>query len=237
MSPIAAIGFDLGETLLTYADTPPSWSTLYAAALTQVAMRCEAAPDPAAKMAAAKILTRYNTRLHPRSEEISAEIIFGEILETWSLPRGRHLQPAIEAFFGFFQQRLQTYPETLEVLGKLRGQGIRIGVLTDVPYGMPRDFVQRDLAAARVENLIDRWLTSVQVGWRKPEPAGFHALARALEIAPPDLWYVGNEEKDIVGARNAGCIAVLVDREDRRPNWGQRHTIRDLREVLAYFSA
>ena len=32
----AAVGFDLGETLLTYADTPLNWAALYSAALAKV---------------------------------------------------------------------------------------------------------------------------------------------------------------------------------------------------------
>lgn len=231
--PVRAVGFDLGETLLTYADTPLSWATLYPAALRQVAESCGVPLTDERLEAGVGWLTQFNTRIHPRREEVSAETIFTRLLTLWGVAPAPYLSAALAAFFGFFQQRLQTYPETAAVLAQLRTRGIRYGVLTDVPYGMPRAFVQRDLAAARLDHAVDVLLTSGEVGWRKPEPAGFHALARELDVESPALWFVGNEEKDIAGALAAGAVAVLIDREGKGPRWGQHHTLRDLRELGA----
>lgn len=231
--PVRAIGFDLGETLLTYADTPLSWASLYPNALERVAASCGITLTPERLDAGTTLLARFNTRIHPRREEVSAEIIFGPLLALWQLPPALHLSRAIEAFFTFFQQRLTAYPETPETLASLRARGIRRGVLTDVPYGMPRAFVQRDLAAAHLEGAVDVLLTSADVGWRKPEPTGFLALARDLQVKASDLWFVGNEKKDVAGALAAGAIAVLIDREGNAPRWGQHYTLRDLRELIA----
>ena len=165
---VEAIGFDLGETLLTYAGTPLNWSALYPAALAQVASHCQIDPTAAQLTHAGAILSRYNTRLNPRQEEITAAALFREILESWALAPAPHLPTAMAAFFGFFQQRMTPYPEAAATLRQLRERGIRIGVLTDVPYGMPRDFVLHDLAGAGLTALIDVVLTSTDVGWRKP---------------------------------------------------------------------
>jgi putative hydrolase of the HAD superfamily len=227
---IPAIGFDLGETLLTYADTPLNWSALYPAALAKVAEHLGVVPTPSQYAEAAGVLVRYNTRLHPRREEIGAEKIFREVFGSWS-PTVDDVEPGAAAFFGFFQQRLACYPETSGVLRELRRRGIRVGVLTDVPYGMPRAFVEHDLRDAGLLPLKDELLTSIEVGWRKPEPAGFRLLAAKLGVTPRDLWFVGNEEKDIAGALATGAKPVLIDREGRRPEWGQAHTVGDLREL------
>lgn len=228
-----AIGFDLGETLLTYADTPLSWASLYRPALECVAEACQASPDEAAFSRAEKILAARNTRLHPRTKETSAEKIFAEILTAWAIPTTPQLPATLAEFFGFFQQRLVSYPESATTLAALRAAGYRLGVLTDVPYGMPRTFVERDLSNGGLGSAVDVLLTSVEVGWRKPAIPGFHALATALGVAASELWYVGNEEKDIAGAITAGATAVLIDRENRHPRWGQAHTIHDLRELDA----
>src|SRR5947207_1747518 len=98
---VAAVGFDLGDTLLTYADTPLNWATLYPAALARLAATCAANPGEEELTCAAQILARYNTRLHPRRAEVSAEIIFREILGAWGLTPERWLRAAIGAFFGF----------------------------------------------------------------------------------------------------------------------------------------
>lgn len=233
MSAGIAIGFDLGETLLTYADTPLSWASLYRPALERSAVACHAQPDEAGFARAAAILALYNTRLHPRTAEIGASEIFTEILESWSLSTAKHLSAAIAAFFGFFQQRLVSYPESSTVLAELRAASFRLGVLTDVPYGMPKEFVLRDLRSGGLETAIDVLLTSCEVGWRKPAAQGFQALAKKLGTTTDRLWFVGNEEKDIAGSLAAGATAVLIDRENRQPCWGQTHTIHDLREIRA----
>jgi putative hydrolase of the HAD superfamily len=230
---VAAVGFDLGETLLTYADTPLSWASLYPDALARVATATAVELNDERYAFAAAILAQYNTRLNPRRNEVPAEAIFLEILRAWEIaPTRRLVNGAISAFFDFFQQRMQPYPEAAEVLSTLRSRDLRVGVLTDVPYGMPLSFVERDLTGAKLASLVDVLLTSVEVGRRKPDPAAFQALARKLDVAPHELWYVGNEEKDIAGALAAGATAVLVDRAGAAPSWGQHHTVRDLRELL-----
>ena len=227
-----AVGFDLGETLFTYAGTPLSWTELYPAALSAVAGACGRTIDGPGIEDASAVLTRYNSRIHPRRHEVAAAEIFREILQRWSVESEPYLDRAIDAFFRFFQQRIQSYPESIDVLRALRAQGVRVGALTDVPYGMPQPFVRRDLAAAGLEPLIKTVLTSVEVGFRKPDPAGFQKLAAELEVTPDQLWFVGNEEKDITGASAIGAVAILIDRDRRRPHWGQRRTITNLGELL-----
>lgn len=230
--PAAAVGFDLGETLLTYAETPLDWTEHYSEALRLVGQKIGVSLTTDDLAAGMRVLSRYNTRKKPRHEEVTCDVIFDEIFATWRLPPGDSVVSATEIFFGFFQQRLVAYPESVETLDALRDRNIRLGILTDVPYGMPRTFVQRDLAAAKLEQRVDVWLTSREIGWRKPKPEGFRLLAEALGVRPNDLWFVGNEEKDIAGARAAGATAILIDRGGAAPAWGQHHTIGNLRELL-----
>jgi len=228
-----AVGFDLGETLFTYADTPLSWVDHYRHALAGVARICGIELTEPRAATGCEWLARHNTRLHPRRDEISAETIFDEILLRWDVDPARHRTAALVAFFDYFQQRLIAYPETIDVLRHLQFRCVSLGALTDVPYGMPEKFVAQDLVRAGIAELLDVVITSVEVGRRKPDPEGFRRLASRLQAAPEFLWYVGNEQKDITGANAAGAIAVLIDRENRRPDWGQRFTITSLNELPA----
>jgi putative hydrolase of the HAD superfamily len=124
------------------------------------------------------------------------------------------------------------FPETSSVLRSLREAGLRLGVLTDVPYGMPMKFVRRDLDGAQIFNLLDSVLTSAMVGLRKPEPAGYHALASSLGVAPSAMLYVGNEPKDVIGAQRAGITSVLVNRAGAAPRHGQNFTVPSLSEII-----
>ena len=228
---IRAIGFDLGETLLFYRDTPLNWAAKYPDALAAVARSCGAKPTAEQFAHAEQILTQHNTRVVPRTQEIPAATILASILEAWGLEAGKHTDAAIEAFFSFFQQHLCAYPETTQTLQTLRAKGIPTGILTDVPYGMPHSYVQRDLEGAGISKLFDVVLTSVEVGVRKPEPAGYSELAKRLEIAPNQMLYVGNEAKDVIGARRAGALSALLDRNGTGENHGQNFTISTLTDL------
>jgi putative hydrolase of the HAD superfamily len=228
---IRGVGFDLGETLIFYRDTPLNWASLYSEALRCVANSCNLAPTPKQFADAERVLTRHNTRLVPRTHEVPAQKILSLVLSSWDHDAVPDLAGAVDAFFSFFQQHMCAYPETVEVLAALRKQGIHMGILTDVPYGMPRAFVQRDLERAGISGLFDALLTSVEVGVRKPEPAGFLALASSLGIAPHEMLYVGNEPKDVIGANRAGVIAAFLDRASSGSSHGQAFTIPTLSSV------
>jgi putative hydrolase of the HAD superfamily len=225
---IRAIGFDLGDTLLFYRDTPMSWVAMYPDALAALAKSCKTEPTAEQLSHAKEILTQHNTRVVPRTQEIPAETIFASILKAWALDPRKHLNASIEAYFTFFQQRMSAYPETVEVLQTLRAKGIPTGILTDVAYGMPRTFVQRDISGAGITNLFDVLLTSVEVGVRKPEPAGYRELAKRLNVAPNQMLYIGNEPKDVIGAKQAGAYSVFLDRDNTGANHGQDFTVATL---------
>lgn len=232
LRPPRAIGFDLGETLLTYAEAPLNWASLYRPALTEVAAALEFAPSAAQFAASETILASYNTRLSPRIQEFDADQIFSRVFAGWSMAETAVLSQAIEVFFRFFQQSLRAYPDTLPALQGLRSLDLPVGVLTDVPYGMPRVFVEQDLAQAGIASSVDVLLTSVDIGYRKPSPQGIHRLMLALGAEASSFLYVGNEPKDIQAAKAAGVFSVLIDRDGVGPQWGQDCTVGSLSEVV-----
>ena len=63
-----AVGFDVGDTLLYYADTPLDWSTHYGDALSAVAKSCRVAPDVQQLGAACDILRAYKTACPTRGQ-------------------------------------------------------------------------------------------------------------------------------------------------------------------------
>ena len=225
---LRAIGFDVGDTLLFYADTPLDWSSHYGAALATVARTCNVSPSPSEFSAACQTLSHYNTRVRPRTHEVAADEIFSLILSAWSLPAAEYLQVAVDSFFTFFQQQMSAFPETLGVLRTLSAAGLRLGALTDVPYGMPMKFVQRDIDRAQVSVFMRTVITSSVVGVRKPEVAGYHALAASLGVDPDEMLYVGNEPKDVIGAQRAGVLSAFVDRTGVALDYGQSFTIQSL---------
>jgi putative hydrolase of the HAD superfamily len=226
-----AIGFDLGETLIHYQGVPLNWQSLYHEALAHVAKSCDYPGRKDALAQAATILARYNTRLYPRTFEVSADQVLGDILRAWEVPNDRYLRAAKQAFFSFFQRKLTPYPDTLPLLHFLKVKGVKVGVLTDVAYGMERVYAEQDIES--FADSIDVFLTSAEVGYRKPASPGFLALAESLAIQPERMAFVGNEEKDIVGANRAGMFSLFLDREQTNQSYGEQKRISSLAEIPA----
>jgi putative hydrolase of the HAD superfamily len=224
-----AIGFDLGETLIHYQGVSLNWQSLYQDALRHVAKSCAYQESKETLAQATAILSRYNTRLYPRTSEVSADQIFGEILRAWGISNRRSLNEAKQAFFSFFQMNLIPYHDTLPLLQTLRAKGVKVGVLTDVPYGMDRVYAERDLQS--FADYTDVFLTSVEVGYRKPALPGYLGLAKRLAVQPELMAFVGNEEKDIVGANHAGIFSILLDREQKNQSYGEQWRISSLAEI------
>jgi putative hydrolase of the HAD superfamily len=225
------IGFDLGNTLIDYKDIPLSWQSLYRNALRDMAANCRYLASEEAIATGEAILAKYNTRLNPRTVEVSSRCILGAILAAWGLDITERLETAAEAFFSFFQRHAVPYADMVSTLAYLKGKGFRIGVLTDVPYGMDRRFVERDLLLCGVRDYIDVLLTSADVGYRKPDCHGYLELARRLGVAPHAMAYVGDEPKDVQGANGVGMISVFIDRSGCYRTFGETHRITALEQL------
>ena len=225
---IKAVVFDVGHTLIYY-NHQLSWQTLYPPAIKQVMKACNVDYTKEADENAQKILTKYNTRVNFREYEVSSDIIFSEILNTWRINID-NLENAKQAFYGYFQQGAVCYDDTEYTLQSLKRREIKIGVLTDVAYGMDNKYALKDLIP--IQKYIDICLTSTDVRYRKPNKTGYLMLQKYFDVPFEQIVFVGDEEKDIVGANNAGMISVLINRTDTDKNYLQNYTINTLSEIL-----
>lgn len=76
-------------------------------------------------------------------------------------------------------------------------------------------------------------------GVAKPDPAVFRLAAERAGCDVSALVHVGDGEADVLGARAAGCYAVLIDRSVTRPGHARHADARltDLRELPAVLVA
>lgn len=225
---IKAVAFDLGGTLVNYP-FPLNWQASFPAALTKVLEALGEPADPLRLQEGAAVLDQFNTRTHPREWEVRSDAVFQAIFAQWQIDIER-VETAKEAFYGFFQAQAEPSPEAEDLLCALHELGIATGLLSDVAYGMDTRFALRDVAALAPR--LDVMLTSVDVGWRKPHPAGFQRLLDALSVEPREMMYVGDEQKDIQGANRLGIVSVLLDRQKSGKQFGQRATLDSLEGVL-----
>ena len=110
-------------------------------------------------------------------------------------------------------------------------KGLKVGIFTDVPYGMPRELVLEDVREAALDQLFDVLMTSRDAGFRKPSVETLQLMAGKFGCAAHEMAYVGNEKKDVDVARAFGCYSILIDRLLLGHDWGQDQTIASLSEL------
>jgi len=98
-------------------------------------------------------------------------------------------------------------PEARAVLEGLAARGLRIAVVSN-----SNGSVEAILREVGLLDRLDAVVDSAVVGIEKPDPRIFRRAARALGIEPGEAVHVGDlYSVDVLGARAAGCRAILLD--------------------------
>ena len=145
---------------------------------------------------------------------------------------GNGLRRAAREFVGPMHAPAAVYPDTIPALERLRAAGYRIGIVSNLPWGVPSELWRGELARHGIEAHLEFALFCSDVGYRKPAPQIFQAALEQLGVPPGETLFVGDEPVwDVEGAERAGIPAVLIDRRDRHPaHAGPR--VRSLDELL-----
>lgn len=196
--------FDLGGTLVNYVGLPLNWTNYYPAAFDRVSSKLGLRLNDTAIKDATLTLNKYNARINPREVEYSSTYIFSEATATWNL-RSHSVDEVAMCFYSFFQENMQIFPDAKVILRIMGEKGIKTGILTDLATGMPDEIALEGISALNCK--IDCVITSSDVGFRKPNKTGYIQLASRLGVQIEDCVFIGDEDKDIVGANHAGMVS------------------------------
>ena len=232
-APIAAsaVGFDLGETLYHYGGPALSWIERGRPALDKLLDACGVDRSKARVAAAHETPESSSAHLRRRIERLSAADVATRVLAALGGDAAERLETAVDGFFGPLRTSLVAYPDALETLAALKRSGFAVGALTNVPFGMPRRTIQKDLERLGLAPCIDCFVTSVDVGLRKPHRAPYEWLSASLGVDLREIAYVGNLPTDVTGAKACGCIPIFLDRTASGIDHGQAATVHHLSEI------
>lgn len=96
-----------------------------------------------------------------------------------------------------------------------------------------------DLALLGLDKYFKVSIAAHSFGTAKPDSAIFHAACEALDVAPSEALYIGDDpECDVAGARKAGLQAVWLNRCGRTlpPHIDAHASCTDLHDMLAWLS-
>jgi putative hydrolase of the HAD superfamily len=98
-------------------------------------------------------------------------------------------------------------PEVFEVLRTLREAGFLLGIVSNRTNPL-----NDELQTLGLDCYVDLQLTAGEVNSWKPDTGIFLQAVMLLQVNPTEVLYVGdNYYSDVIGARNAGLVPVLLD--------------------------
>ncbi|MBN1660190.1 MAG: HAD family hydrolase [Anaerolineae bacterium] len=239
---IRAVLFDMGGTLeeLYYDDMVRHDATRGLQELLRTRDLDPALSLPDLQMTVLSGIAAYQAWRKDREVELPPERVWTEyILARQNLPAER-LAAAAEDLMFFYETHyyIRTLrPEAPAVLEALHGKGVRLAIISNV---MSHRLVPAMLAGYGIAHYFDPVVTSVGLGWRKPNARPFEEAARRLHLPPEACAYVGDTvSRDVIGARRARYGQViqipsfLTDTSDRATELvSPDAVIRDLMEVV-----
>ena len=117
-------------------------------------------------------------------------------------------------------ENFELYQDVLPVLHGLRAYSLKLGLVSNGIRDLSEFVAHHRLDVAAI-------VDSRSHGWVKPHPTIFRTALDRLGVGAEEAAMVGDSlAEDVEGARALGLRAVLVDREDRHPDVGER--VRDL---------
>lgn len=116
-----------------------------------------------------------------------------------------------EKYWGYMLENMRMFPEASQLINKLKKDGVKIGICTD----LTSQIQHRKLRRMGIAELIDVFVSSEEADAEKPDEKIFNLIIEKLRISPGQVAYVGDSfMKDIVGAHNVGMFPVWYNQEE-----------------------
>jgi putative hydrolase of the HAD superfamily len=124
---------------------------------------------------------------------------------------------------------MRSFPEVTEVLAVLQDTHYRLGIVSNWSWNL-----RERVAQVELDTYLEIVWASAYAGCNKPHPGIFFQALVQMDLSARRTLYVGDSYRhDVVGARNAGLHAVLLD----RTGTADAHdcpVIQDLRGLLDF---
>jgi len=121
-------------------------------------------------------------------------------------------------------------PEAKDTLHTLHARGYRLAIISNADGQVPEA-----MAKLGIDQYFDHIVDSALVGVEKPDSRIFAMAVEKLHLPAAACLYVGDHyDNDVLGARNAGLVPLLLDPFDVVPenDVDRIHRLSDLLEML-----
>ena len=114
-----------------------------------------------------------------------------------------------ESLAGMYQN-LAVWPDVAEVLSRLRNQGLRLGILSNMTQSM----LDRGLSANGLSASFEHVLSTDSVRCYKPSPVSYQLAVDRFKLQPSEILFVSFAGWDAAGAKAFGYTSYWMNRVD-----------------------
>lgn len=126
------------------------------------------------------------------------------IQEAESIRRGKQVLQADDDNVEFMEG-------VAETLRALKQRGFLLGIVTD--SANPVHVKLRWFESGGIGSLWDSFISSMEVGTRKPDPHIYRAALEQLNLTPAQAVFVGHKASELEGAREVGMQTIAFNRD------------------------
>jgi putative hydrolase of the HAD superfamily len=210
--PFDAVFFDVGYTLVWFY---PSVEELVVRAWNDAGLRVTVQQlQEAFTIVWERTYRDAATAFFPATEEHDRQAWFQrerEIMHLLGSDDERMLEAYAASYEAHFRSRgaIRLYDDALPVLAGLKARGFRLGIISNWSWNLIRRCQQVGIA-----EYFEVIMASAYAGCDKPNPTIFQMALEKMSVPASRAVHVGDRyDADVVGARAAGMIPVLLDRD------------------------
>lgn len=164
----------------------------------------------AARRSALQELERLNLRTPEMTEQLSLYLVLKKLKDKLD-PRAfmklrRTFYDLLEEMEVKAAQQVTLYPGAVETLRKLRGRGLKIGIVTN----NGRAGTELTLKRYQLAGFFDAVVTRDDCEEMKPDGGPVRKVLTEMRVPPEEAILVGDGVMDIMAAREAGLPSVAV---------------------------
>jgi putative hydrolase of the HAD superfamily len=209
-----AILFDLGHTLIDYYNDWEDPENRSIKRFYDAVVNAGADADEEDFVRFIKgLLDDGRKRKRTEMVEIPLETVLTAVLERYEMEEDDQLVvEGCDIFYSALMENRELTPGSLDMLERVKEKGYKIGLVSDVAWGLPVDYPLQDLDHFGLEPYFDDMVFSTDVGLRKPHPKMFKLALYNLGAKPEESFFIGNSIRcDIQGANTVGIRSILKE--------------------------
>lgn len=212
---VQAILFDFGHTLMDFGRTEDALRGAYSVIRDRLTHWVEDRAPPEVDELVERIAEEVDrmverSYVQRRLEEVDIIELFDEAFTAlgYKLPEDL-LREVAQLDHDALIKSVRIEPDTMETLQKLRDDGFKLGIVSNVAQ-LP-DLLHRDLESFGIRALVHGVGFSSEIGVRKPRPQIFENVLEQCDVKPADAVFVGDRlVDDVAGAQAIGMRAILT---------------------------